>query len=1342
MDTKRLQAEIMSQGDAVRKLKSDPNASQEERKIAIDKLKKLKLDYKAVAGVDYESNAPVRESKKQKLKDGKNKNNIPAKPQTDAKKQTKLGIEILKEENYSEWYSQVIVKSEMLEYYDVSGCYVLRPWSYAIWEFIQRWFDAEIKKLGVKNCYFPMFVSQGALEREKEHIADFAPEVAWVTKAGQSDMPEPIAIRPTSETVIYPSYAKWIQSHRDLPLRLNQWCNVVRWEFKHPTPFLRTREFLWQEGHTAFQSKSEAEAEVLQILDLYAQVYTDLLAIPVIKGRKTEKEKFAGGDYTTTIEAYVPVNGRGIQAATSHHLGQNFSKMFEICYEDPENGGKLFVYQNSWGLTTRSIGAMVMIHGDNSGLVLPPRVACIQVIVIPVGITAQTTEQQRCTLANKVKEVTRELVKVGVRAESDLRDNVSPGWKFNHWELKGVPVRMEIGPRDLKSNQVTCVVRHSGMKLPVSLDGLYDVIPRMLDEVHNKMYEKVVKARDEHMKLTYDWTEFKELLDKKFILLSPFCGEISCEDKIKADSFREDITELGAAAMGAKSLCIPLEQPDTPLPEKCIHPECKSKPKIMSDDEFKVDVEAHERMLAKINDLESKDSSVSKKNKNILKRKKLSKVSANELVKAVHSTRNVANVKKDLEKKGKRDGKGLFAGTLHAPLHKLAKQRIESAVAFAESRIDRHAFAIINFSKELQLWSSVVEKNRLASHISFPLEDDDLTYQTGIEKKQNFKPRTSLEIEMANVLHSTKNNLGDEDMYTEAEKELIKAMSLKEAKEKCAKLQKMRALIGYQEAKLKRQAKIKSKAYHKHLKRQKRKQLIKEFDELLAKDPEAAKEKLEEIDKQRILERATLKHRNGSKRMQLLARYASKDTKIKKLLEDQIRFGRELTEKHNLNDQSDDDDDSAKEEELTTQQLLEKAAEFASKEDDQLETPSTNPSLLNNLKKMRQQERNVGAQAAVNASKLLDNSIMIETVNTDTKRLGWEEDNNWSCNVSTKMNSKDNSETTDINDKVTKTKIDSATEPVHDDLKQLDSKFIQLKRKRKTDKPCSKKKSRDEAKVSKFSENSEIPSIDGLFSKVDEAMLKSFARMADGIQSADVATSSNQNEITTGEERNHIKPTDVAKTGNNSNHASTSVDQRNSDVDISLDPKNFLKVETKALTHISADLIEKVDEFDADTQQGALIAEAFKDDDVIGAFEVDKVATEENEKEKDIDLNLVGWGSWTGDGIVDKKKSQFIVNAKQKKRRDQDRFGIIISEKADNSIEKVQPRGVPFPYTTVEDYEAVTSQPIGKEWNVFNVFHNLTKPAVSTKSGRVIKPLDKNSVLKEVIKQVSDDDDD
>jgi prolyl-tRNA synthetase family I len=521
----------------------------------------------------------------QKENDGKKQNEQQPKKQQEGggKKQTKLGLECTKDSDYSAWYSDVIQKAEMIEYYPVSGCYVLRPWSYAIWEFIQQFFDREIKKLGVKNCYFPMFVSQSVLEKEKTHIADFAPEVAWVTRAGNSELAEPIAIRPTSETVMYPSFAKWIKSHRDLPIKLNQWCNVVRWEFKHPTPFLRTREFLWQEGHTAYHSKEDAEEEVFKICDLYAAVYTHLLAIPVIKGRKSEKEKFAGGDFTTTVEAYVPVNGRGIQGATSHHLGRNFSKMFEISYEDPSNAGaKCYAWQNSWGLSTRTIGAIVMIHGDDNGLVLPPRVAAVQVIVIPVGITAKTTDEIRTELYAKAKELSESFLNADIRAEEDSRDHYTAGWKFNHWELKGVPIRLEFGPKDLANKQAVVVIRHSGEKRTVSLDGINETIKAILDEIHDAMYKKIEKSRDENMIICTNWSEFTPALDQKKIILSPFCGEPACEDRIKNDSTRNEPAGAGVSSMGAKTLCIPLKQPEQELPKQCIHPKCENASKFFA----------------------------------------------------------------------------------------------------------------------------------------------------------------------------------------------------------------------------------------------------------------------------------------------------------------------------------------------------------------------------------------------------------------------------------------------------------------------------------------------------------------------------------------------------------------------------------------------------------------------------------------------------------------------------------------------------------------------------------------------------------------------------------------
>uniref|UniRef100_A0A7E4VYA5 proline--tRNA ligase n=1 Tax=Panagrellus redivivus TaxID=6233 RepID=A0A7E4VYA5_PANRE len=577
VDAKEIEDQIAAQGNVVRELKGSKDATEAQKAEAIELLKELKIKYKDATGKEFAGGAPQRQKKEKKPA-------APAPAKKDKKEQakaedaskTKLGVTTAKEDNYSAWYTEVITKAEMIEYYDVSGCYVLRPWSYAIWESIQSFFDSGIKKLGVKNCYFPMFVSNAALEREKAHIADFAPEVAWVTRAGDSEMAEPIAIRPTSETVMYPSFAKWIQSHRDLPIKINQWCNVVRWEFKHPTPFLRTREFLWQEGHTAYHLAADAEKEVFAILDLYAAVYTDLLAIPVVKGRKSEKEKFAGGDFTTTVEAYVPCNGRGIQGATSHHLGQNFSKMFDISYEDPEKPGqKALAWQNSWGMSTRTIGAVVMIHGDNKGLVLPPRVASIQVIVVAVGITANTKPEDKTALLAKTEEIAATLVAAGIRAETDLRDNVSPGWKFNHWELKGVPVRLEVGPKDIAKNQALAVIRHSGEKRPLGLDGLSGTTEALLNEIHNAMYEKVEKLRDSHKIVLTDWAKFVPALDEKNVLLSPFCGEPACEDQIKTDSTRTQPEDAaGVAAMGAKTLCIPLEQPKEPLPEKCIHPKC------------------------------------------------------------------------------------------------------------------------------------------------------------------------------------------------------------------------------------------------------------------------------------------------------------------------------------------------------------------------------------------------------------------------------------------------------------------------------------------------------------------------------------------------------------------------------------------------------------------------------------------------------------------------------------------------------------------------------------------------------------------------------------------------
>lgn len=321
---------------------------------------------------------------------------------------------------------------------------------------------------------------------------------------------------------------------------------------------------------------------MLEILELYKQIYTDLLAIPVVKGRKTEKEKFAGGDFTTTVEAFVSASGRGIQGATSHFLGQNFAKMFDIVFEDPETQQKQFVFQNSWGLTTRTIGVMVMVHADNQGLVLPPRVACYQVVIVPCGITATTNDADRKILIDSCKDLESSLRKAGIRVEGDYRDNYSPGWKYNHWELKGVPIRIELGPKDLKSQQFVAVRRDTAEKLTITRANATKEIPQLLEKIHENMLAKATKDLNDHLKITKVWKELTTHLDAKNIIMAPFCGEIPCEEKIKADSAREDTDgDVQGPAMGAKSLCIPFDQPGDILPsDKCIHPACNLKPKF------------------------------------------------------------------------------------------------------------------------------------------------------------------------------------------------------------------------------------------------------------------------------------------------------------------------------------------------------------------------------------------------------------------------------------------------------------------------------------------------------------------------------------------------------------------------------------------------------------------------------------------------------------------------------------------------------------------------------------------------------------------------------------------
>lgn len=500
-------------------------------------------------------------------------------------KEILIGITSKKEENFSDWYQQVITKAELLDYSDISGCYVLRPNSYAIWEDIQNMVNRKIKPLGVRNASFPLFITKKNLEKEKDHIEGFAPEVAWVTHVGTSTdiapvatfdvngqpipqskpypgtrLEEPFAIRPTSETVIYPYFSKWISSHRDLPMKVNQWCEVCRYEMKDCTPFIRSRLFLWQEGHTAFYTKAEADTEVRQVLDIYHDVYEHLLAVPVIRGQKSEKEKFAGGLYTTTVETFIPATGKAVQGATSHCLGQNFSKMFQIVVDDIDTnvpqGTKRFVWQNSWGLTTRTIGVMIMVHSDNKGLVLPPRVAPIQVVIVPVGINNKLTEEKKKELYNKCHEINTNLCVEGVRVHVDLRENVRPPVKFNYWELRGVPVRLELGMQDIEKGTVVCHRRDLMTKTDLSLSNITLAVLDVLDVMYDDMLQKATIERDAKIAKVDTFDQFIENLKLKNMVRANWCGAIECEDDLKKK------TNV-ATGSNAKSLCIPFDQETT-----------------------------------------------------------------------------------------------------------------------------------------------------------------------------------------------------------------------------------------------------------------------------------------------------------------------------------------------------------------------------------------------------------------------------------------------------------------------------------------------------------------------------------------------------------------------------------------------------------------------------------------------------------------------------------------------------------------------------------------------------------------------------------------------------------
>lgn len=446
-----------------------------------------------------------------------------------------------KSEDFSKWYSEIIRKAELADYAPIKGMMVIRPYGYTIWENIQRLLDKRIKETGHSNAYFPLFIPESFLQKETEHVKGFSPEVAWVTHGGEEELEERLAVRPTSEAIIGSMYSKWINSWRDLPVLINQWSNIVRWE-KVTRPFLRTTEFLWQEGHTAHETQEEAQEETLKILSMYTEFVENELSIPVISGKKTEREKFAGALDTYTIEALMS-DKKALQMGTSHNLGQHFSKVFDIKFED-QNQNLRYVYQTSWGASTRLIGALVMTHGDDSGVKFPPRVAPVQVVIVPISIG--DWKKNILPVAQKIET---QLKKEGLRVELDDREEYTPGWKFSEWEMKGVPLRLEIGPQDIKKQEALAVRRDSGEKQSLPLDSLAEKVFQVLEDIQKNLFELALNFQKENTHEAHDYEEFKSLMESaKGLIKAHWCGQSGCEDKIK----EETMATIRAVPLGQK----------------------------------------------------------------------------------------------------------------------------------------------------------------------------------------------------------------------------------------------------------------------------------------------------------------------------------------------------------------------------------------------------------------------------------------------------------------------------------------------------------------------------------------------------------------------------------------------------------------------------------------------------------------------------------------------------------------------------------------------------------------------------------------------------------------------
>ena len=432
-------------------------------------------------------------------------------------------------EDFSRWYIDVIKKAELMDYSPVRGCIVFRPDGYELWENMQRELDRRFKDTGHRNAYFPLFIPESFFTKEKEHVEGFNPELPFVTEAGGEQLEEKLAIRPTSETMFGHMYAKWINSYRDLPLLINQWANVVRWE-KRTLPFLRTSEFLWQEGHTAHEDEADARRETMQMLDVYTDFVENVLAIPVIKGQKTPSERFAGAVDTFSIEAMMK-DGRAVQAGTSHYLGTKFAVAFDIKYLDRENTQQ-YCHTTSWGVGTRLIGALIMVHGDDRGLVMPPKVAPTQVVMIPIG-----PPKTREVVIGKTDELYAQLKAAGIRVRVDDRADVSPGWKFNEYEMRGIPIRLELGPRDLENGQCVLVSRVTGEKKSVSLDNLVAEVEALLEQIHADMYERALSFQQENFFSVDTLDEYKTAMEeKRGFALAGWCGSDACEQQVKEET--------------------------------------------------------------------------------------------------------------------------------------------------------------------------------------------------------------------------------------------------------------------------------------------------------------------------------------------------------------------------------------------------------------------------------------------------------------------------------------------------------------------------------------------------------------------------------------------------------------------------------------------------------------------------------------------------------------------------------------------------------------------------------------------------------------------------------------